>query len=81
MSDSGIGLNCKNPEWPFQTVEEQNVTAGALNHCVILSQRRRICAQIEKPLLALNREDPEDTILQAMHLLTILMATCPYKIL
>jgi hypothetical protein len=50
MSDSGLGLDCKNPDCPFQTVDEKNVAAGALNNCVILSHQRRICAQVEKPL-------------------------------
>jgi hypothetical protein len=40
---------CKNLDFTIQTSAEQMVTTVALDQPVILSPRRRICAQVERP--------------------------------
>jgi hypothetical protein len=46
---AGFQRYCKNLDVSIQTVGEYMMTAADLHEPVILSQRRRICAQVETP--------------------------------
>ena len=49
VSQGNTDMKCKNRECTIQALDEHVMTWGGPNQPITLSQRRRICAQVENP--------------------------------